>query len=136
MRIAGIVVIENGTASRHAIHRRCKAMSTRFAWTLIALTVALPAYAQIPPAPAEQQSQSAAKKKCDSLQRHIAKEQKSLASFDETIATDKKGRETCASKPMCTRYDQAIKAMEARKAQHEARLAKFRSDAENACKPS
>ncbi len=77
-----------------------------------------------------------ANRKCDSTQRHIAKEQKSLASFDETIAADKKGRETCASKPMCVRYDQAIKAMEARKAQHEARLAKFKSDAENACKPS
>ena len=111
-------------------------MTTQVAWTLIALTIALPAFAQIPPAPAEQQSQSAANRKCDSIQRHIAKEQKSLASFDETIATDKKGRETCASKPMCARYDQAIKAMEARKAQHEARLAKLKSDAENACKPS
>ena len=111
-------------------------MSTQFAWTLIAFTVALPAYAQIPPAPPEQQSQSAVNKKCDSLQRHIAKEQKSLASFDETIATDKKGRETCASKPMCARYDQAIKAMEARKAQHETRLAKFKSEAEDVCKPS
>ena len=111
-------------------------MSTRFGWALIALTVALPTFAQIPPAPAGEQSQSAVNKKCDSLQRHIAKEQKSLASFDETIATDKKGRETCASKPMCVRYDQAIKAMEARKAQHEARLAKFKSDAENDCMPS
>jgi len=111
-------------------------MSTRFGWALIALTVALPTFAQIPPAPAGEQSQSAANKKCDSMQRHIAKEQRSLASFDQTIAADKKGRETCASKAMCARYDQAIKAMEARKAQHEARLAKFKSDAENDCKPS
>jgi hypothetical protein len=111
-------------------------MSIRFVWTLIAWTLALPAFAQIPPAPAGEQSRSAATRKCDSMQRHIAKEQKSLASFDETIATDKKGRETCASKPMCARYDQAIKAMEARKVQHEARLAKFKSEAESACKPS
>ena len=87
-------------------------MTTQFTWTLIALTVALPAFAQIPPTPAEQQSQSAANRKCDSTQRHIAKEQKSLASFDETIAADKKGRETCASKPMCARYDQAISVLE------------------------
>jgi len=111
-------------------------MSTRFAWPLIALTVGLPSFAQIPPAPAGEQSQSAANKKCDSMQRHIAKEQKSLASFDETIATEKKGRETCASKAMCARYDQGIKTIEARKTQHEARLAKFKSDAENVCKPS
>ncbi len=110
-------------------------MSIRFGAALIALTFALPAFAQIPP-PTGEQSPSAANRKCDSMQRRIAKEQKSLASFDETIATDKKGRETCASKPMCARYDQAIKAMEARKAQHETRLAKFKSEAENACKAS
>ena len=110
-------------------------MSIRFCAALIALMFALPAFGQIPP-PTGEQSQSAANRKCDSMQRRIAKEQKSLASFDETIATDKKGRETCASKPMCARYDQAIKAMEARKAQHETRLAKFKSEAENVCKAS
>jgi hypothetical protein len=110
-------------------------MSVRCCATLIALTFALPAFAQIPP-PAGDQSQSATNKKCDSMQRRVAKEQKSLASFDETIAADKKGRETCASKPMCARYDQAIKAMEARKAQHETRLAKFKSEAEDVCKSS
>ena len=110
-------------------------MNIRFCAALIALTFGLPAFAQIPPLAAEQ-PQSTANKKCDSMQRRIAKEQKSLATFDETIATDKKGRETCASKPMCARYDQAIKAMEARKAQHETRLAKFKSEAEDVCKPS
>ena len=110
-------------------------MSIRFCAALIVLTFALPASAQIPPPPGEQ-SESSARRKCDSMQRRIAKEQKSLASFDETIATDKKGRETCASKPMCARYDQAIKAMEARKAQHETRLAKFKSEAGDVCKPS
>jgi hypothetical protein len=110
-------------------------MAIRLVKALVAITFALPAYAQVP-APAAEQSQSSANRKCDAMQRRIAKEEKSLASFDETIATDKKGRETCASKPMCARYDQAIKAMEARKAQHEARLAKFKSDAENICKVS
>jgi hypothetical protein len=110
-------------------------MSFRFCAALIGLTLALPASAQIPP-PAGEHSPSAANRKCDSMQRRVAKEQKSLASFDETIATDKKGRDTCASKPMCARYDLAIKAMEARKAQHETRLAKFKSEAEDVCKPS
>src|SRR5439155_540584 len=90
-------------------------MSTRFGWALIALTVALPTFAQIPPAPAGEQSQSAANKKCDSMQRHIAKEQRSLASFDQTIAADKKGRETCASKAMCAReYKPSISSYVAR----------------------
>jgi hypothetical protein len=110
-------------------------MSTRFAAALFALAFALPTAAQIPPPPGGH-SPTASNRKCDAMQRRIAKEQKSLASFDETIATDKKGRETCASKPMCARYDQAIKAMEARKAQHETRLAKFKSEAEEVCKPS
>src|SRR2546423_7963608 len=102
---------------------------TRFTSLLAAFTFAYSAHAQIPLS-AGDQPPSAANKKCDSMQRRIAKEEKSLASFEETIATDKKGRESCASKPMCARYDQAIKAIEARKTQHQARLAKFRSDAQ------
>ena len=59
-----------------------------------------------------------------------------LSSFDQTIATDQKGRESCSTKPMCARYDEAIKAMKSRKVEHEARLAKFKSDAAEACKSS
>src|SRR5204863_10077709 len=109
-------------------------MLLRLASILITLTFVLSAQAQL--AQAATESEAADNRKCDSMQRRVAKEQKSLASFDETIAADKKGRESCSSKPMCTRYDQAIKAMEARKAQHEGRLAKFQSDAQNVCKPS
>ena len=74
-------------------------------------------------------------KKCDAMQRRVAKEQKSLASFDETIASERKGRETCSTRPMCARYDQAIKTMESRKTQHEVRLSKFKADVEKLCKP-
>src|SRR5436190_24140658 len=78
----------------------------------------------------------AANKKCDPPQRRIAKEQSSLEAFDDTLAKDKKGRESSSTKPMCARYDEALKSMEARKAEHEQRLAKFKSDAEEACKSS
>jgi len=77
-----------------------------------------------------------ANRKCDTLKRRIAKEQSSLASFEQTIAADKKGRETCSTKPMCARYDEAIKPIGARKAQHEAHLEKFKSDLDAACQPS
>ena len=77
-----------------------------------------------------------ANRKCDTLKRRIAKEETSLAAFEQTIAEDKKGRESCSTKPLCARYDEAIKTMEARKAQHKTRLDKFQADAAEACKPS
>jgi hypothetical protein len=102
---------------------------------LLALAFALPIHAQDPGAKGSN-AESRVGKKCDTLQRRIAKEESSLSSFEQTLATDRKGRETCSTKPMCARYDQAIKAMEARKSEHETRLAKFRSDAVEVCKSS
>ena len=109
-------------------------MRTRIIVTLLATALALPGLAQTPSS--EGGEAQSASKKCDTLKLRIAKEQTSLASFEQTIAKDKKGRETCSTKPMCTRYDEAIKKMEARKAQHETHLEKFKSDADAACKPS
>lgn len=111
-----------------------KAMRTRFTLMLVAIAVASQSHGQIPSKDAG--VSTGQNKKCDTLERRIAKEQSSLASFEQTIATDKRGRESCSTKPMCARYDQAIKAMEARKKEHEARLAKFRTEAEQTCKPS
>jgi hypothetical protein len=109
-------------------------MHTRMIVALLALGLTLPGLAQTSSSDAgEAQS---ARKKCDTLKLRIAKEQSSLASFEQTIAADKKGRETCSTKPMCARYDEAIKKMEARKAQHDARLEKLKPDADAACKPS
>jgi len=107
----------------------------KIAATMILVALALPSHAQAT-SPAADNAESRAGRKCDTLQRRIAKEESSLSSFEQTLTTDRKGRETCSSKPMCARYDQAIKAMEERKSQHEARLAKFKSDAADACKQS
>jgi hypothetical protein len=109
-------------------------MRTRIIVTLLGLGLTVPGLAQTSSSdPGETQS---ARKKCDTLKQRIAKEQSSLAAFEQTIAADKKGRETCSTKPMCARYDQAIKAMEARKSEHQTRLSKLKSDAVEACKSS
>ncbi len=79
-------------------------------------------------------SKPAANKKCDSWQRRVAAEQKSLVDASDSIAKDKRARESCATKGACARYDQAIKSMEARRSRHETRLGKFKIDAEKACK--
>ena len=42
-----------------------------------------------------------ANRKCDTLKRRIAKEETSLAAFEQTIAEDKKGRESCSTKSVC-----------------------------------
>jgi hypothetical protein len=102
---------------------------------LVTLAFALPIHAQ-DPSPEGSNSETRAGKKCDTLQRRIAKEESSLTSFEQTLATDRKGRESCSTKPMCARYDQAIKAMEARKSEHQTRLSKLKSDAVEACKSS
>jgi hypothetical protein len=79
-------------------------------------------------------SKPAVNRKCDSWQRRVAAEEKSLADASDSIAKDKKARESCATKGACARYDQAIKSMEARRSRHETRLGKFRIDAEKVCK--
>jgi hypothetical protein len=104
--------------------------------TLLALGLTLPGPGLAQTSSSDAGEASSAGKKCGTLKQRIAKEQSSLASFEQTIAADKKGRESCSTKPMCARYDEAIKKMEARKAQHEARLEKLKPDADAACKPS
>jgi hypothetical protein len=76
----------------------------------------------------------AVNRKCDSWQRRVAAEEKSLVDASDSIAEDKRARESCATKGACARYDQAIKSMEARRSRHETRLARFKVDAEKACK--
>jgi hypothetical protein len=78
---------------------------------------------------------TAISKKCLAATRKADREQKALAATDETIAKDKKGRESCSTKSMCSRYDSAIDSMEKRRARHETRLTRFKEDAESACKP-
>jgi hypothetical protein len=98
----------------------------------LALSAALPAAAQAP-APATGATEPT--KSCMTARKKEDKEQRSLTAANESIAKDRKGRESCSSKSMCARYDSAITAMEKRQARHETRLARFREDVEKACKP-
>ena len=99
--------------------------------TLLALATAPAAVADDVPGPATE-----AIRKCDTAQRRVAKEEASLAATADELDRDRRGKESCATKGACARFDAAIKSMELRKAQHETRLAKFKSDAEQICKPS
>ena len=75
-------------------------------------------------------------KNCSTARKKADKEQRSLTAATESIARDKKGRESCSSKSMCARYDSAISAMEKRQARHETRLTRFKEDVEKSCAAS
>ena len=96
----------------------------------LALSAAQPVPAQTPATAATEPS-----KACVTARKKEDKEQRSLTSANESIAKDKKARESCSSKSMCARYDSAITAMEKRQARHETRLSRFREDVEKACSP-
>ena len=98
----------------------------------LALSVAVPASAQ---APAAATGAAEPSKSCMTARKKEDKEQRSLTSANESIAKDRKARESCSSKSMCARYDSAITAMEKRQARHETRLSRFREDVEKACNP-
>jgi hypothetical protein len=89
---------------------------------------ALPAVAQTSAPPAAGPS-----KQCVTAKKRLDAEQRSLASAIESLARDRKGRESCSSKSMCTRYDTAISATEKRQARHETRVTRFKDEAEKAC---
>jgi hypothetical protein len=74
-------------------------------------------------------------KQCVTARKKEDKEQRSLTAAIDSIARDKKARESCSSKSMCARYDSAIGAMEKRQARHETRLTRFKEDVDKACKP-
>jgi hypothetical protein len=98
---------------------------------ILAFAMALPASAQTA---ATSPTASEPPKQCVTAKKKEDKEQRSLNSASESIARDTKARESCSSKSMCTRYDTAISAMEKRKSRHETRLARFKEDADKACK--
>jgi len=75
-------------------------------------------------------------KNCSTARKKADKEQRSLTAATESIARDKKGRETCSSKSMCARYDTAISDMEKRQARHETRLTRFKEDVVKSCATS
>ena len=96
---------------------------------LLAVTLSSPAAAQTVSTAAEPTKQ------CMTARKKEDKEQRSLTSAIDSIARDKKARESCSSKSMCARYDSAISAMEKRQARHETRLTRFKEDVDKACKP-
>jgi hypothetical protein len=108
---------------------------------LFVVVIALPVSAQTTaptpaPAPAANPSGPEPSKQCVTARKKEAKEQRSLNAAIDSIARDKKARESCSSKSMCTRYDTAISAMEKRQARHETRLKRFKEDVDKACKAS
>jgi hypothetical protein len=92
------------------------------------VALALPAAAQSATPPAADSS-----KQCVTAKKRLDAEQRSLAAATESLARDKKGRESCSSKSMCTRYDTSISATEKRQARHETRLTRFKEEAAKAC---
>jgi hypothetical protein len=97
--------------------------------------ITVPAAAQTAggPQPAAASVPASASKKCTAATRKVDREQKALNTAVDSIAKDRKGRESCSTKNMCSRYDSAIDTMEKRKARHETRLARFKDDAQKAC---
>src|SRR5450432_3345725 len=73
-------------------------------------------------------------KPCLTATKKVAAEQRSLSAAVDSLAHDKKARESCSSKSMCERYDTSISATEKRRARHETRVARFKEDAAKACK--
>jgi hypothetical protein len=99
----------------------------------LALSAPLPSAAQAP-APVADMGAAEVSKSCTTARKKEDKEQRSLTSANESLAKDRKARESCSSKSMCARYDSAIAAMEKRQARHETRLSRFKEDVEKACK--
>ena len=99
------------------------------------LLIWLPIVAFALPAAAQTAIPSAADpaKECVTARKRLDKEQRSLAAATESLAHDKKARESCSSKSMCTRYDTAIRATEKRQARHETRLTRFKEEVGKAC---
>ena len=105
---------------------------------LFAAAIAFPASAQnspSTPAPVASPAGPEPSKQCVTARKKEDREQRSLNAATDSIARDRKARESCSSKSMCARYDTAISAMEKRQARHETRLTRFKEDVANACKP-
>ena len=102
---------------------------------LFAVAFALPASAQPAAlAPGANATGPEPSKQCVTARKKEDREQRSLTAATDTLARDRKARESCSSKSMCTRYDTAISAMEKRQARHETRLTRFKEDVDKACK--
>ena len=98
-----------------------------------ALAALAAAFALTAPAQGAADTKAAESVQCQKAKRKIVKEEKWEAKGEATIERDRKARASCATDPVCARYDARIKSMETRKAHHDARLARFKADAAKAC---
>jgi len=103
---------------------------------LIAAAIAVPASAQNATSAAANASVPEPTKQCVTARKKEDRERRSLSAAIDSIARDRKARESCSSKSMCARYDTAISAMEKRQARHETRLTRFKEDVDKACAAS
>jgi hypothetical protein len=80
-------------------------------------------------------AQDAAKptKACETARKKIDREQKSIDSAAESVARDRKARETCTSRVLCSRLDAAIESASRRQARHEVRLKRFEQEVTDKC---
>jgi hypothetical protein len=79
------------------------------------------------------QSAPAPTKACETARKKIDREQKSIDSAAESIARDRRARQTCTSRVLCSRLDASIESAERRKARHDARLVRFRQEVVQEC---
>ena len=96
-------------------------------WSAVAVALACAcalAQAQAPAAPT---------KACETARKKIDREQKSIDSAAESVARDRKARETCASRVLCSRLDASIESASRRQARHEARLVRFQKEVVDKC---
>lgn len=72
-------------------------------------------------------------RQCLKAQRNVTKEESRGVRGEAMMERDRKGREACATKAVCGRYDARLQEMEKRKLRHDTRLARFKTDAAKAC---
>jgi len=82
---------------------------------------------------AQAQAGPAPTKACDTARKKIDREQKSIDNAAESVARDRKARETCTSRVLCSRLDASIESASRRQARHEARLVRFEREVVEKC---
>ena len=73
-------------------------------------------------------------KACKAAQMKVAREQSALETAKAQLAKDTQGRDTCATKTSCARYDSSIATLQKRITRHEARVKNFQVTQEKNCR--
>jgi hypothetical protein len=103
----------------------------------LALTLALvgvvPTPARAQAGPAQASAAGPASKRCNAMHAKVAREEKARNATSEAIAKELRGRETCTSKSQCARYDSALRSLDKRLAQQQARVDRFGGEVRSTC---